>query len=84
VFAGAKMRDDRALERRALREIVYVRREAMEYESEHIRVAVVAISGQRESALETHDVRLGRQIVGELRIEQPRVADPKAGRRLRE
>src|SRR5437762_13507492 len=76
------MSDDRALEGRALRELVEVRSDAMKDEPQHVRIAVLAVSGEDEASLESDDVRFGVEIFGELRIEQPRRADPHTRRRL--
>jgi hypothetical protein len=76
------VRDDRAFERRALRKVVDVWGDAVEDEPQYVRVAVGPVADESESALESHDVRLGRQILGELWIEQPRRADPNARWRL--
>src|SRR2546429_6444531 len=78
------MRDDRALERRALRKVVDVGCDPMEDEPQDVRVAVPALAHELEPALKSHDVRLRREVLGELRIEQPRRADRQAGRGLRE
>src|SRR5882672_12364548 len=84
MFSCTEMSDDRALECRPLREVVDIRRDPMEYEPQDIGIAIEALAHQLEAALESHDVRLGLQVLGELRIEQPRRADPQTRRRLRE
>src|SRR2546429_5752941 len=76
------MRDDRALQRRALRKVVDPRRDAVEDEPQDVRVAVVALADEPESAPKAHDVRIGREILGELRIEEPRRADRETLRSL--
>src|SRR5947207_758024 len=76
------MRDDRALQRRALRKVVDPRRDAVEDEPQDVRVAVVALADEPESAPKAHDVRIGREILGELRIEEPRRADRETRRSL--
>src|SRR5947207_2958553 len=78
------MRDDRALERCALRKVVDRGCDPMEDEPQDVRVAVPALAHELEPALKSHDVRLRREILGELRVEQPRRADRQACRGLRE
>jgi hypothetical protein len=78
------VRDDRALEFRALRKLVDVRRDAMEDEPQEIRVAIAALADERELALEPHDVGLRLEEVGELGIEKPGRADREARRRFGE
>ena len=78
------MRDDRALERRALRKVFYVWRDSVKDEPEDVGIAFVAAADDVEAALESHDVRIGREVFGQLRIEQPRVADTKTRRCLGE
>ena len=56
----------------------------MEDESEYGGVTVVALVDELEATLESNDVRLGPEVVGELWIEQPRRAGPKTRRRLGE
>src|SRR5437762_49330 len=78
------MRDDRALERRALREVVDLGCDPVEDEPQDVRVAVPALAHELEPALKSHDVRLRREVLGELRVEQPRRAGRQARRGLRE
>jgi hypothetical protein len=69
MFTRAQVRDDRALERGALRKIVEaVRRDPMKYEPHHVGIAVVARADELEAALKLDDVRVRREILGELRI----------------
>ena len=75
MLPGTEMRDDRALEGRALREVIDLRSDAVEDEAQDVRVAVVAVAEEREAAPEANDVRLWCEIVGELRIEEPRRAE---------
>src|ERR1700694_5826743 len=79
-----QVRDDGAFERRATGKVVDVRRDAVEDEPQDVRVAVVALAHEREPALETEDVRVRLEVLGKLRIEQPRRADRKTRRRPRE
>src|SRR5206468_8612442 len=82
MLSGFEMSDDRAFERRALREVVDVRRDAVEHEPQDIGVALVALADQCEATLETENVRIRLEVLGKLWIEQPRGADRKTRGRV--
>ena len=68
MLTRAQVRDDRALERRTLRKVVDLRRDAVEDKAKNVGIAVVAIPNQREAAPKPHDVRIRREVLGKLRI----------------
>src|SRR3989442_9991571 len=83
VPSGAQVRDDRALQRGPLRELVDVRRDPLEHESQDLGVTVGVPTDDPKASLEANDVRALVEVLRELIVEEPRVAHANAPRRFR-
>src|SRR5579859_4815701 len=76
--------DDDPLKGCALRQFVERGCDTPEDETYNVLVAFATTRNELKTPLETHDIGMGRQIVGELWVEQPGCAPRKAIRLFRE
>ena len=79
----AQMRDDRALQLGPLWELVDVRRDPLEHESQDLRVTIGAFTDDPKTSLEANDVGALVEVLRELIVEKPRVAHANAPGRFR-
>src|SRR5256886_17498996 len=78
----AQVRDDRTLQPGPLWELVDVRRDPLEHESQDLRVTAGAFTDEPKTSLEANDVGALAEVLRELIVEKPRVADANAPGRI--